>query len=254
VTAGRVRIAEFAFDALSTDEVAARMLASLSKGVGGRVITPNVDILRRATKDPVAGRLLAEADLVVADGMPLVWAARLAGTPLPERVAGSSLVHLLIAGAARAGIPVVLIGAGPGVAERAAAAQKQIHPGLSIDWQFPPFGFDQDSDEMERISELVGHHDPCLALCGVGFPRQDELGAWLYRRHPGSWFVGCGASISFLAGEVQRAPDLLQNLGLEWVHRLALEPRRLGRRYAADIPFALRLLASSARGRPRRRE
>ncbi len=244
----RVDIGGFGFDAIGTADAAERIVRDVLDGRGGRLVTPNVDILRQAAHDIASGRLLSEAELVVADGMPLVWASRLARRPLPERVAGSTLAGRLIDLASRAGVAILLVGGEQGVAARAAAAIAFRHPGARVDWYYPPFGFEDDPNEMTALSKAVEALAPCISLCGLGFPRQDRVGSWLYERHRGSWFVGCGGSIAFLAGERSRAPALLQTMGLEWLYRLALEPRRLARRYLVDdIPFAARLLVAAAR-------
>ena len=122
-----VRVAGLDFDALSEQQVVARIIGDLADGRGGWVVTPNIDICRQLSRDPVARELVSGASLVVADGMPLVWASRLGGSPLPERVAGASLIFTLSAAAAAAGKSVYLLGGEPGVPARAAAALFGIH-------------------------------------------------------------------------------------------------------------------------------
>src|SRR5437899_2981707 len=141
-----------AFDALSEGEVVARIRHALERGTGGRLVTANVDILRQAARDPAVRADLASADLIVADGAPLVWASRLAGTPLPGRVAGSNLIWSLSAGLARDGRSIYVLGGVPaghgfllGGAERAAARLATACPGLRIAGHAsPPYGFDAD--------------------------------------------------------------------------------------------------------------
>ena len=136
-------VAGLDFDALSEEQVVARITADLAEGRGGWVVTPNIDICRRVGKDPAARDLVRGASLVVADGMPLVWAARLRGDPLPERVTGSSLIFTLTAAAAGHGRSVYLLGGEPGVPEQAAAALTRRFPGLRVaGTDAPPAGFD----------------------------------------------------------------------------------------------------------------
>src|SRR5436305_6295939 len=117
------------------------ILNELDHNRGGVVVTPNLDHLRRCGKDMSFGALVAEADLVVADGMPLVWASRLQGTPLPERVAGSDLISSLSARAAERGRSIFLLGGSPGTAQSAARVLRQRHPNLKIVGDYcPPFG------------------------------------------------------------------------------------------------------------------
>ncbi|HEX5740616.1 MAG TPA: WecB/TagA/CpsF family glycosyltransferase [Pilimelia sp.] len=250
------------FHACTEEEVVAEVRAALRDGVGGRIVTPNVDILRRASRDPAVRGYLDDASLVVADGMPLVWASRLAGTPLPERVAGSSLIWSLAAGLAHERRALYLLGGeppdagsgGPDGALRAAVRLVSAHPGLRIAGAHsPPYGFEQDPGTLERICAAVAEARPDLVCVGVGFPKQESVISLLRARLPGAWYLGCGAAINFVAGDRERAPAWMQRTGLEWAHRLASEPRRLAGRYLGhDAPYALRLLAGATLRRYRR--
>jgi N-acetylglucosaminyldiphosphoundecaprenol N-acetyl-beta-D-mannosaminyltransferase len=212
---------------------------------GGWIVTPNLDILRQFTRSPESRRLILDASHRVADGQPIVWASRLLGRPVPERIPGSDLVLSMPEAAAEAGLSVFLLGGNPGVAAAAAARLEARCPGLErVGSYCPPFGFENDPAELERIKEVVQGARPALVLIGLGFPKQERLIRLLRSEMPETWFVGVGISLSFLAGEQPRAPAVLQRLGLEWMHRLLHEPRRLFRRYVMDgLPFGLRLLA-----------
>src|SRR5690349_1328435 len=145
-------------DCLTEADVVAAVRAGLDRGTGGRVVTPNVDILRQARRDPAVRAQLAAADLVVADGAPLVWASRLAGRPVPERVAGSSLVWSLAAGLAEDGRSLFLIGGSPESdgAVRAATALVDAYPGLRIaGCVSPPYGFDRDRAQLTEVCREV---------------------------------------------------------------------------------------------------
>jgi N-acetylglucosaminyldiphosphoundecaprenol N-acetyl-beta-D-mannosaminyltransferase len=276
----RVRLAGREFDAITEEEVAAYVVEALSRGEGGRIVTPNVDILRLADSDrPIAAEVrsfLDDASLVVADGMPLVWASKLAGNPLPERVAGSSLIWTISQAIGNISGSVYLLGGAPvpsqpasvedgddwllmasavGVAgraadgaHRAAAELAAACPGLVIaGCSAPPFGFDRDPDQYATVLEAVISARPDVCFVGLGFPRQERVITDLRDALPQTWFLGCGAAINFVAGEQQRAPIWMQRSGLEWAHRLAREPRRLASRYLRhDAPYAMRLLAGAA--------
>jgi N-acetylglucosaminyldiphosphoundecaprenol N-acetyl-beta-D-mannosaminyltransferase len=224
------------------------VFSSLATSCGGWVITPNLDILRRLHRDPEFSRLCSGASLRLADGMPLVWASRLKGTPLPERVAGSDLIWTLSARAARDGRSVFFLGGNPGSA--AAAAQKLSHmnPGLIVAGvECPPFGFESDPDYMRTLIERLQSARSDIVFVALGSPKQERLIVRLRELMPSTWFLGIGVSFSFVSGELRRAPVWLRRIGLEWVHRLLQEPRRLARRYLVDgIPFAVRLLMCSA--------
>ena len=220
-------------------------LTSVRAHEGGWIVTPNVDIMRQFTASRESQELILAASHRVADGTPIVWASRLAGMTLPERVAGSDLAWSLPEAAARAGLSVFLLGGNPGVARVAAARLEEVFPGLGrVRSHCPPFGFDGEPREMERITAALRDARPSLVLVGLGFPKQERLIRILRAMMPEIWFVGVGISLSFLAEEQPRAPAAVQRLGLEWLHRLCHEPRRLFRRYLIeDMPFALRLIA-----------
>jgi N-acetylglucosaminyldiphosphoundecaprenol N-acetyl-beta-D-mannosaminyltransferase len=222
---------------------------ALARGHGGRILTPNVDIVRQARVDPEVRAFLDDATLVVADGMPLVWASRLAKNPLPERVTGSNLIWSLSAGLATDARSVFVLGGdSPEIAERAADRLTARFPGLAIAGHLsPPFGFDQDPDAVDAAVRTVVEAAPDLVFVGLGFPRQERLIDRLRADLPDSWFLGCGMAVNFVAGLQHRAPVWMQRAGLEWAHRLKTEPRRLARRYLRhDAPYALRLLAATA--------
>ena len=212
---------------------------------GGWITPANLDVLRQFTENQESRELILAASHRIADGLPVVWASRLAGTPVPERVPGSDLVLSLPEAAAQAGVSVFLLGGNPGVAAAAAGRLRARYPGLqSVESYCPPFGFEDDPQELDRIKEALRGAQPALVLVGLGFPKQERLIGLLRSEMPQAWFVGVGISLSFLAGEQPRAPVALQRLGLEWMHRLWHEPRRLFRRYLIQgFPFGFRLFA-----------
>ncbi|GIE28778.1 hypothetical protein Ait01nite_018230 [Actinoplanes italicus] len=323
----RVDLDGTGIDRITEDEVVAVVRESLAYGRGGRIITPNVDILRRASADPSVRRHLDDADLIVADGMPLIWASRLGGAPLPERVAGSSLIWSLSEGLGRdarsifviggtpiasgalkgaksaairtaeagrgtvrtagtksaaagiksatagvggaaAGVGGATAGVGGGAAGRSGGTVKvggvkgirdgamraatrlaRECPGLRIAGTLsPPFGFEEDEGAYGALCDEVVAAEPDMVFVGLGFPKQELVIERLRPYLPGAWFVGCGAAVNFVAGDIERAPRWMQRTGLEWAHRLGVEPRRLAGRYLRhDAPYALRLLARARR-------
>jgi N-acetylglucosaminyldiphosphoundecaprenol N-acetyl-beta-D-mannosaminyltransferase len=218
---------------------------------GGWIITPNVDVLRQVHASPDLQSLVKQANLRIADGVPLIWASRIRKTPLAGRVAGSQLIWSLSGAAAERGISVFLLGGNPGVAERAGVAFCGRYPDLKLAGTYcPPFGFESDDEEMQAIFTALESSSPGLVFVGLGFPKQERLMEILVNRFPVMWFIACGGSLSMAAGEVRRAPRWMQATGLEWLFRLVQEPRRLFSRYVVhDLPFAVRLLVSSWRDR-----
>lgn len=244
----RVELQGVPFDNLSEPEVIEHILDCVAAGTGGSVLTPNVDILRALTRDPELRQIAATASLIVADGVPLLWAARLASQPLAGQVAGSSLIFTLSAAAAQRGTSIFLLGGAPGDASAASEALQAKFAGLSVAGvSCPPWGFESDSGQLDALSAQVAAAKPDIVFCGLGFPKQERVAAVLAPGMPSAWFIGCGAAITFAAGRIPRSPRWMQRSGLEWTHRLAREPRRLFKRYIVDdLPFAVQLLARSA--------
>ena len=244
----QVVLANVAFHRITEAETCRQIAESLARGQGGFMVTANLDHLLRCNRHPKYLDLVRKADLVVADGMPLIWASRIQGTPLPERVAGSSLCLSLAEAISASGRSIFLLGGNPGVAERAANVLAQRFPGLIIAGTYcPPFGFEKIPAEIDRIRSLIRETKPHVVYVALGSPKQEELIDLLRVEFPATWWMGIGISLSFITGEVQRAPKWVQSLGLEWTHRLFQEPKRLARRYLIEgVPFALWLLAASA--------
>ena len=222
-------------------------IGTMIAGGGPRqVVTANVDFLVQAQADPELRRILRTADLVLCDGMPLVWASRLRGTPLPGRVAGADLVPALLRRAEERGHRVFLLGAGPGVAAAAAARVRARHPRLrEIGHASPPAGTLFELGAPGLLARIRAAR-PDLLLVAFGCPKQEK---WIARHReelgvPVS--IGIGATLDFLAGRVRRAPAWVGRCGFEWLFRLAQEPRRLARRYARDLVQFPALLAADA--------
>ncbi|HET6323766.1 MAG TPA: WecB/TagA/CpsF family glycosyltransferase [Planctomycetaceae bacterium] len=200
------------------------------------VVTPNVNHAVLLQRHPQFARVYADADFVLADGVPIVLLARFFGRGVPERVAGSDLVPRLF-DRARADWPLraYLLGARPDVNERATRAVESRWPGVQVVGRdSPPFGFEEDEAENARILAQIADVHPDVLIVGLGAPKQ-ELWVHQHRDRIRAKIALCvGATIDFLAGEKQRAPHWMRRSGLEWVHRIALEPRRLSGRYLRD--------------------
>jgi N-acetylglucosaminyldiphosphoundecaprenol N-acetyl-beta-D-mannosaminyltransferase len=202
-------------------------------GKGHQVVTVNTDFLVNATRDPENRFLLQEADMATADGMPLVWGARLLGEPLPGRVAGADFIPLLVERAAQKGYSIYLLGAAEGIAACAAKRLKQRHPNLIIAGvSSPPKSsvYEMDPGIVEEIKSL----QPDILLVAFGNPKQEK---WIgmYGSQLGvPLMIGVGGTLDFIAGSKKRAPYWLQHIGLEWLFRLIQEPQRLWKRYLLD--------------------
>ena len=244
----RVKIGNLWLDPLTERQAVDVVRTGWAERRGGSVFTVNVDIMRATARHPALADLIVAGSLVVADGMPLVWAARASGTALPERVCGSSLIFSLSEAAAAAGRSAFVLGGAEGVPESAAEALQSRWPQLRIAGaDSPPFGFDLTDEGLSRTLATVVAAGPDLVFVGLGFPRQEKLIEQLRAALPHTWFLACGGAIPMAAGVVRRASPLVQRIGLEWAHRMLLEPKRLAGRYLRDdLPFVAALLARSS--------
>lgn len=222
-------------------------------GRGGWAVTPNVDIMRLTHQNEDLLQLVGSADALVADGMPLVWASRLQGQPLPGRVCGSDLISSLPKAAAAAGLPIFLLGGGGNTAERTADILVDRNPGLRVVGTYaPPRGFEDRPEEYQRMIARIRRAAPAIVFVALGFPKAELLIQRIRHTQPDAWWIGVGAAFDFVSGEIKRAPPWMQRIGAEWLHRCLQDPRRLARRYFLhDIPFVSILFGRALRRRLR---
>jgi N-acetylglucosaminyldiphosphoundecaprenol N-acetyl-beta-D-mannosaminyltransferase len=227
---------------VSGEQVLAWIASRVRARQPGYIVTSNLDFMLKAWLDPEFHRIHGDAGLVIPDGMPMVWISRLFGPPLKERVPGSDLVPLLAQLARDQGFSVYALGAGPGVARRAMALLEQRFPGLRVaGCESPPPGRLLEMPH-EEILRRIEDARPDIALVAFGAPKQEK---WI-RMHLEQWSVpvalGVGGTLDFIAGVQRRAPVWIQRVGLEWLWRLSLQPRRLIRRYSANAAFLVGML------------
>ncbi len=239
----RVDVFGVNFDQFDEPSLVAHIIRECERGQGGWVVTPNVDIMRQIAQDSELANLVGRASLVVADGAPVEWAARVARKTFAHRAPGASVFWSLSEAAARADRPVLLLGGRRGAPEAAANALRAAYPGIAVDTHWPEMGFEARPQEMADLYSAVERSAGGIVFCGFGFPKQEKLMAELVAAFPQSWFLGIGGAIDMAAGIVGRAPEWMQRAGIEWTYRLGAEPKRLARRYLVeDIPFAAKLM------------
>lgn len=227
--------------------------ARLSHGAGFAVATLNLDHLVKLGRDPAFRAAYAAHTHVTADGNPVVWLSRLAGTPV-GLVTGADLVRPLAALAARLGVPVALVGATSHTLDAAAERLMAENPGLAVPVRIAPGqGFDPDGAEADAILARLADGEARLVLLALGAPRQERLAARALAAMPGTGFVSIGAGLDFIAGSQARAPAWARRLALEWLWRVVSAPRRLGRRYLDCVAILPRLAAHALAERRRRR-
>jgi N-acetylglucosaminyldiphosphoundecaprenol N-acetyl-beta-D-mannosaminyltransferase len=224
-----------AFDSLTLAEALQRLEAMVAARRPHYVVTANVDFLAQAREDVELHRILNDAHLVLCDGTPLVWASRLFGNALPERVAGADLVPHLLRRAARRRFRVYFLGATPEANARAVANVRAQFPGLLIAGSHaPPFRPLLEMNHEEIVARICAAQ-PDILLVSFGCPKAEKWIGMHYQRLGVPVTIGVGATIDFLAGRMKRAPVWMQRSGMEWLFRLCQEPRRLFRRYARDL-------------------
>jgi len=250
----RIQLGKLQVDRLTFTQALDRIEAMVAARAGGVVFTPNVDHVVMAGHDARFREAYAKADLSLADGMPVVWASHLLGEPLPAKISGSDLVLPLMERANRGRWRVFLLGGGPGVADVAAANLTARFPDLVIAGTLSPrVDMSQPASSREGILESVRAARPDVVLVALGAPKQELWIAEAAAALRPAVLLGVGAAVDFVAGTVQRAPDWISAAGLEWLYRLAREPRRLWKRYLLRDPaFLLILLGDLRRARHRR--
>jgi N-acetylglucosaminyldiphosphoundecaprenol N-acetyl-beta-D-mannosaminyltransferase len=234
----RVNIAGAAIDLYNFDEVVDITVDRALNGTSPEyIVTPNAQHVNNLQSDPLFREIYRNAFLAVPDGVPILWAAKFLKTPLKGRVNGSDLFEKLCAMGASKPLKIFLLGGRPGAADLAAEVLEARYPGLKIvGTHCPPYGFESDPIETALTSRLILEAAPNLLFVGLGSPKQEK---WIYANYqqlkvPVS--VAIGVSFELVAGMVKRAPIWMQNLGLEWLFRLIVEPKRLWKRYVLGNP------------------
>ena len=225
------------FHDVTLPETLGHMDAMIARRTPGYLATANLDFAAQASRDVELQRILLDADLVLCDGTPLVWASRWLGAPLRERVAGSDLMPHLFQHAAQHGHRLFFLGSTDEVLAVAKQKCEEQYPGLNICGMLaPPFAKLLDMDHAP-VLRAIREAAPDILLVAMGCPKQEK---WIYMHHRATGVpvsIGIGASLDFVAGLFRRAPVWMRVCGLEWVFRLMQEPRRLFHRYWFDLVF-----------------
>jgi N-acetylglucosaminyldiphosphoundecaprenol N-acetyl-beta-D-mannosaminyltransferase len=239
-------------DAVTWDQALESLEAIVRRGQGGAVFTPNVDHVVLAEDSPRMRAAYARSDLSLADGMPLLWASRLLGRPLPAKVSGSDFVPAILERAAVRGWRVYFLGGSPGVAALARDKLRESLPELKVvGVDAAHVDVDDSLERLEPIAARIRATEPHLVFVALGAPKQEIFIDRVRDSLRPSVLLAVGGSLDFIAGAIPRAPRWMSRSGLEWAFRLSREPQRLWRRYLLRDPRFVLVVARNLRERGR---
>ena len=219
-------------DNLTMQEALETIDALIQENKNAYVVTPNVDHIVQLETNKELQDVYANASLILTDGKPLLWIAKWDGTPIKEKISGSDLFPLLCDMAAKKGYSMFFLGAAEGVAAKAADNLMNKYKGLQVIGTYsPPYGFENDSSEMNKIDAMIKKARPDILIVGLGCPKQEKFIYNNYKKLGVPISLGLGASFDFEAGNIKRAPKWMANHGLEWLFRITQDPKRLMKRY-----------------------
>lgn len=231
----RIKFLNTEIDNMTMKEAVNEIDKLILNGKPSYVVTPNVDHIVKLEKDYEFRKVYENADLILTDGMPLIWISKMKSMPIKEKISGSDLFPKVCELAAEKSYKVFLLGAAEGVAAKAAENLKKKFNGLDIAGVYSPsYGFENKQDEIEEIIKIINEVKPDILAVGLGAPKQEKFIFKYKDRLNVPVSLAIGASIDFEAGNIKRAPRWMQDLGLEWFYRLCKEPRRMFKRYLVD--------------------
>jgi N-acetylglucosaminyldiphosphoundecaprenol N-acetyl-beta-D-mannosaminyltransferase len=234
---------------VSEGEAVARVDRFLEEGGPHYMVVVNAAKVAAASKEENLRRVIEEADLVTADGMSIVWASRLLGRPLKERVTGIDLFDRLVGHAARRGLSVYFLGARDEAVTGVVERYRALYPGLRVAGYRNGYFRAQESD---RVAEKIKESGADLLFVAMGSPAQEYWISSILRPAGVRFALGVGGSFDHLSGLARRAPAWMQSAGLEWLYRLMREPRRLWRRYLVGNSLFIWLVLKQLVGLARR--
>ncbi|WP_237152772.1 WecB/TagA/CpsF family glycosyltransferase [Oryzibacter oryziterrae] len=221
-------------------DLVARLIDDALGGRGGTTFTLNLDHLVKLERDLAFRVAYDRATYVTADGEPVVRMARAQGARI-VRVTGADLVRPLCAAAAEAGVALHFFGSSMAILEAAATALTKEFPGLNIAaMESPPFGFAPFGSDSRASAERIAASGAKICLVALGAPKQETFANFATQWAPGVNFVCIGAALDFIGGGQKRAPQFMQESGLEWLWRLVNNPKRLTKRYALSALYLAR--------------
>ena len=207
------------------------------------IVAVNVDVIMKIEGDNYLKEIVNKADIVLADGKPLVWISKIYKRPIKAKISGSDLVPLICQMAERRGYSIFILGGKEGVALKASERLVEHFPKINIVGTYaPPIGFEHDIVELEKANKAISEANPDILITCLGCPKQEKFIYENINIYNAIVSICAGATVDFLAGDIKRAPKWLSNVGLEWFYRFIQEPKRLFKRYFIDDMKILRLI------------
>ncbi len=231
----RMKFMNTEIDNLTMQETLQAINQLIQENKSAYVVTPNVDHIVQLETNRELQEVYKNAALILTDGKPLLWIANWYGTPIKEKISGSDLFPLLCNMAAAKGYKMFFLGAAEGVAKRAAENLTMKYKGLQVVGTYsPPFGFENNKNEMDKIKNMIKASKPDILIVGLGCPKQEKFMYHHCKELGVPISLGLGASFDFEAGNIKRAPRWMANHGLEWLFRITQDPRRMAKRYLVN--------------------
>ena len=220
----KIKMLDIRFNAVKQEQLLEEVFRNIEEKKRTSIMFVNVDVAIKAEKDELLKQALNESEMVLADGMPIIWISKLFKTPLPEKISGSDFVPELCRMAAQKGKKLFLAGGG------------------EVGCYSPPYGFENQPEEIEKMNAAIHSAGPDIVIVCLGCPKQERYVYENRDKYKAGISICAGATIDFLAGNVKRCPAWMSRYGLEWFFRFLQEPKRLFKRYFIDDIQILRMV------------
>ena len=221
-------------DSLNANELVDQVFKSIENRKPVQIVGVNVDQIVRVNQNEKSLNIFKNSHLIFIDGKPIEIMCKLLGHPA-KRITGPDLMEKICKEGAKYGYKIFLLGAGPGVAMKCGTILMKKYPGIKVVGSYsPPFGFENDKDEINRINNMLKDSKADMLFVGMGSPKQDIFIYENMSEYQIPVSFSMGAALDFIAGNIERAPRWMINCGLEWVHRISQNPKRLWKRYLVD--------------------
>lgn len=232
----RIKFLNIYIDNLTMQEAINVAEKLVSRKKSSYIVTPNLDHIVTIESDQEFAEVYSNADLILADGKPLIWISKLLNNPIKEKISGSDFFPRLCEMCANKKFSIFILGAAEGVAEKAAENLCKKYQGLKIVGTYsPPFGFEKSKSELDMIERLIRKAKPDILAVSLGSPKGEKFIYNHLEEYGVPLGISIGATIDFEAGNVKRAPKWLSDIGFEWLFRITQDPKRLVKRYWNDV-------------------